>query len=99
MTEQLNTLRIKGKFPNIGYDAGKGVYTLKGNHDIPEVKLSHELQFNNKLKSASGFNVIAILVVIGIHLLVLFNYIMAYRTSTIGISKDSEDDGGITLNL
>jgi len=99
VTEQLNNLRKKGKFPDIGYNANSGVFTLQGNHEMPEVKLSHQLEFNNKLKSASGFSVIALLVVLGIHLLILFNYIMAYRTSTIGISKETEDDGGIILNL
>ena len=99
VTKQLNDLRSKGKFPNIGYNAESGVYTLEGYHEIPEVKLSDELQFHKQLKSTSGFSVTALLVVLGIHLLVLFNYIMAYRTSTIGISKETEDDGGIILNL
>ena len=96
---QLNSLRDNGKFPNIGYNANSGVFTLEGYHEIPEVKLTQELKFHNQLKSASGFSVTALLVVLGIHLLVLFNYIMAYRTSTIGISKETEDDGGIILNL
>ena len=99
ITGQLNSLRDNGKFPNIGYNANSGVFTLEGYHEIPEVKLTQELKFHNQLKSASGFSVTALLVVLGIHLLVLFNYIMAYRTSTIGISKETEDDGGIILNL
>ena len=96
---QLNKLRTKATLPKVGYDSGSGVFTLEGTHEIPELKMLGELQFSNKLKSDSGFSVTALLVALGIHLLVLFNYIMAYRTSTIGISKDCEDDGGIILDL
>lgn len=100
--EQLNTLRQKGKFPIIGYDSGQGMYILKGNNEIPEVELMggvEGLKFHESLKSANGFSVIGLLVILGIHLLILFNYLMAYRTSTIGINKYAEDDGGIILKL
>ena len=33
-----------------------------------------------------------------IHILILINYIVAYRTSNLGISKHSIEDGGMTLN-
>ena len=49
------------------------------------------------MQEADGFSVTAILVVLLIHFLILLNYIVAYRTSTLGITKNSEEDGGLIL--
>ena len=55
------------------------------------------LQFQKALQNAQGFSITAILVVLLIHILILFNYIVAYRTNTLGISKRGTEDGGIPL--
>lgn len=100
--EQLNSLRKKGKLPAIEYSADNGMFILNGYHSIPEVKLmggTEGLKFHKMLTSAKGFSILGLMVILGIHFLILFNYIFAYRTNTLGINKNTEDDGGISLQL
>ena len=54
-------------------------------------------QFKQAITKADGFSIVAIVVAILIHTLILFNYIMAYRTRTIRVGKDTEEDGGRIL--
>ena len=49
------------------------------------------------MTETTGVSVIAAIVALLIHSLVLFNYIMAYRTLTISVGKDAEEDGGRIL--
>lgn len=53
--------------------------------------------FKKKLGSVSGFSISALLVVLLIHFLILFNYIVAYRTDKIAIGTNQQNDGGIIL--
>lgn len=53
--------------------------------------------FKKKLSSTSGFSMTALLIVLLIHFLILFNYIVAYRTDKIAVGRYIQNDGGITL--
>lgn len=63
--------------------------------DLPQG--AYNFQFEKRLTEASGMGVIHFLIVILIHILILFNYIFAYRTSTLEIRKNTNDGGGATL--
>lgn len=63
--------------------------------DLPQG--AYNFQFEKRLTEASGMGVIHFLIVILIHILILFNYIFAYRTSTLEIRKNINDGGGTTL--
>lgn len=76
------------------------------NNEIEEENQSKEFKVNGGIESfefkkaiteTEGFSITAILVVLLIHLLILFNYIVARRTHVLGISKHREEDGGIIL--
>ena len=94
---QLSQLSNNAKLPVISYSSGR--YTL-GEYQCRNFSIeggTDSFKFKNALKSASGFSGTALIVVLFIHLLILFNYIVAYRTATVGIGKDMEEDGGIVL--
>ena len=97
--KELNKLSANANLPVITYNPGTRSYTLGENQTKNfEVEGSVDsFQFKKALQNASGFSITAILVVLLIHILILFNYIVAYRTSTLGISKRCEEDGGIIL--
>ena len=80
-------------------EKNSGIYTItKYQTSNFEVEGSVDsFQFKKELQNASGFSITALLVVLLIHILILFNYIVAYRTSTLGISKRGEEDGGRIL--
>lgn len=81
--------------PHINHESAE--YSL-GEEQKFEYKVNpEELQFRNKLASFSGFSIIGLAVVLLIHLFILFNYIVAYRTSTLGVNKNMDEDGGILL--
>lgn len=56
------------------------------------------LEFQRGITEASGVSFLGIVVVLFIHLLILFNYIVTYRTKTIAVGKHTEEDGGIHLS-
>jgi amino acid transporter len=58
---------------------------------------TNSFMFKKKLAEASGFSITALLVVLLIHFLILFNYIVAYRTDKIAVGRYSQDDGGRVL--
>lgn len=95
--KELNKLSSNAKLPVITYDSGSSSYTL-GENQTRNFEVEGSFQFREALQNASGFSITAILVVLLIHALILFNYIVAYRTSTLGISKRGAEDGGIILN-
>lgn len=94
---QLNKLSDNEDLPVIEEENGR--YTIRGyqkrRFDIAGGTRS--FQFKNALQNTRGFSITAILVVLLIHFLILFNYIVAYRTSTLGISKHGVEDGGKIL--
>lgn len=55
------------------------------------------LKFRKALRESSGFSVTALIVVLLIHLLILFNYIVARRTVYLHVGHGMEEDGGTLL--
>lgn len=95
LTERSQSERIK--LPYIDYDeCGMGKYTII-RYQSKDFKIVGDFKFKNAIMKAEGFSTAALFMVIFIHLLILFNYIVAYRTATIGVGKNYEEDGGIIL--
>lgn len=92
------TERSKGiELPYIDYDeSGDSRYTIT-HYQSKEFKIEGDFKFKKAIMKAEGFSTAALFMVIFIHLLILFNYIVAYRTATIGVGKNYEEDGGIIL--
>lgn len=94
--EELKKLSEEARLPIIKKDNGR--------HTITEFQkqLFHieggieSFGFKKALKK-SGFSITAIVVILLIHILILFNYIVAHRALTLGISKKTEEDGGKAL--
>lgn len=58
---------------------------------------TNKLMFKKKLISASGFSVTALLVVLLIHLLIIFNYLVAKRSNKIDVGRYSNQNSGNIL--
>ena len=89
-------LSEEAKLPIIRNISGK--YTIEG-YQHKEFNVDggvESFQFRKAIREADGFSFTALLIVLLIHTLILFNYIVAYRTSTLDIN-DSEEDGGRIL--
>lgn len=96
--EELNKLSQKAKLPVVTLHPNLGQYTIIQENQTKTFEIDVEsFQFKKALQEADGFSVTAILVVLLIHFLILLNYIVAYRTSTLGITKKGEEDGGMVL--
>lgn len=96
-SKELTTLSNNAPLPNIYESESSGRFTI-GEKQSKSFSIEEgDFEFRNALKNASGFSMVAIFLVLLIHVLILFNYIVAYRTSTIGIGKDMEEDGGRIL--
>lgn len=101
--KNLTDLSAKGKLPVVTYDSASHSYTLgelqtwtySGTDETAEITSS----FRHAIRDAEGFSFTAVLVVIMIEVMILFNYIVAYRTRSRGvIGKAGDDDGGISLD-
>lgn len=93
---EFTKLSEEAKLPIIRNISGK--YTIEG-YQHKEFNVDggvESFQFRNAIREADGFSFTALLIVLLIHTLILFNYIVAYRTSTLDIN-DSEEDGGRIL--
>lgn len=93
---EFSKLSEEAKLPIILNISGK--YTIEG-YQHKEFNVDggvESFQFRKAIRETSGFSFTALLVVLLIHTLLLFNYIVAYRTSTLDIN-DSEEDGGRIL--
>ena len=98
--DYLTSLSSMTALPIIEYDQTLRKYNIvaANQHAVFEIEGGIEsLQFKQSIREANGFSIIAIVVALLIHVLILFNYIMAYRTRTIHAGKDSEEDGGRIL--
>lgn len=110
--ETLTKLSKSAKLPVITYSNSSRCYVLGENqsHSFklydtygefmnPDMEDSakSKLKFQSALQEAEGFSLTGILVFVMIEALILFNYIVAYRTNKTGPSKIMDDDGGITL--
>ena len=93
---QFTKLSEEAKLPIIRNISGK--YTIEG-YQHKEFNVDggvESFQFKKAIRETDGFSFTALLIVLLIHTLLLFNYIVAYRTSTLDIN-DSEEDGGRIL--
>ncbi len=98
--EDLTARSKKSKLPNIRRDDLFGRHTLTSQNQSRTYTVEggiEGLEFRNALRKVDGFSPVALVVVLLIHVLILFNYIVAYRTNKIGVGKYMEEDGGITL--
>ena len=91
----LNTFSKNAPYSPIFYDSKANIYTI-GKHKANKYPIKNELQ--DAIKNLSPYTVIGIAAMVLIHLLVLFNYFMAYRTHR-QEKRRSENDGGIILNI
>jgi hypothetical protein len=58
------------------------------------------LKFRKAIIESGGISLTAIFITLLIHLLILFNYVVAYRTHTVGIKKGKKGGipGGILID-
>ena len=88
------------KLPVIVLDTESKKYVLESENQSSEFHIEggvESLKFRQALTENEGYSIVAIIVTILLHFLILFNYIVAYRTKTISVGKNAEDDGGIIL--
>lgn len=94
-SKHLTNLSNEAKLPVIENSGSR--FTITG-YQIKDFSVDTEnFMFKKKLVDASGFSITALIVVLLIHLLILFNYIVAYRTDKIAVGKYSQSDGGRVL--
>ena len=98
--EELTKRSENAKLPNIGSDMF-GRHTLTGENQSREYTVEggiQGLEFRKALRQAEGFSPMAVVLVLLIHVLILFNYIMAYRTDKTDIGGGLlAPDGGYIL--
>ncbi len=100
VSKKLCVLSNSVTLPVIGLTSG-GVHDIKQNNQVREFKIDggvDSFEFKKHITDARGFSATALLVVIIIHFMILFNYIVAYRTSTVTVGKCAEEDGGRILD-
>lgn len=98
--DRLTTFSGMTTLPIIELNPAIRRYAIVNDNQHAEFKIEggvESLQFRQSMTETSGFSVIAVVVALLIHTLILFNYIMAYRTRTIRVGKDAEEDGGRIL--
>ena len=86
--------------PVIEFDQTLRKYTITEAKQVKTYTIDggiESLKFRTAITEAEGFSILAIIVMIVINILILFNYIMAFRTRTIHVGKDTEVDGGRIL--
>lgn len=86
--------------PLVKYDPMSHAYTIKISNQVKQYQVEggvEKLEFRKAIMSAGGMNISSILFLIIVHVLILLNYFVAYRTYTIGLTKNPNNDGGVTL--
>lgn len=97
LCDALNKNIERANFPYIVKDGSTGKFKIvKKQNDNFRLQPKESSAFQERL-SRPGFSVMAIVLVLIIHLLILFNYIVAYRTHTVGVGKYSSEDGANRL--
>ncbi|MDD7319103.1 MAG: hypothetical protein SOZ80_02415 [Prevotella sp.] len=88
----------KAYFPRVTQDASSSKYVLGNNQNngFKIKEISSSLKFKNEL-SKGGISITAIAIVLVIHLIILFNYIVAHRTHTYRAGMFKEEDGAKAL--
>ena len=94
-SKHLTELSNEAKLPVIENSGSR--FTITGYQSKNFSVDTNNFMFKKKLVEASGFSVTALLVVLLIHFLILFNYIVAYRTDKIAVGRYSQNDGGRAL--
>lgn len=94
-SKYLTKLSNEAKLPVIENSGSS--YTIKGYQSKTFHIDSENFMFKTKLVDASGISITALFVVLLIHFLIMFNYVVAYRTNKIEVGRNSQNDGGITL--
>lgn len=95
--KELTKLSVNAELPEISFDSRERKHTI-GDNQQREFKIqggSESFQFCNAIREADGFSVTALLIVLLIHTLILFNYVVSYRTHTINPDILEEDGGRI----
>ena len=72
-----------------------GLYKIK-EYQVKRFE-TEPLELKEAMQGTGGFSVKALLFVLLIHILILFNYVVAYRTSTLSINKRGRNDNGRIL--
>lgn len=88
------------KLPIIVLDPATRNYILEKENQSSEFHIEggiESLEFQKALTDNEGYSIAAIVITVLLQLLIMFNYIVAYRTKTISVGKNAEDDGGIIL--
>lgn len=91
--QELNTLSNGAKLPVINNESG--LYKIK-EYQVKRFETA-PLELKEAMQGTGGFCVKALLFVLLIHILILFNYVVAYRTSTLSINKRGRNDNGRIL--
>ncbi|MGN1236744.1 MAG: hypothetical protein ACI4TS_04800, partial [Bacteroidaceae bacterium] len=77
--------------PIINYDYNRYQMDITG---YDESKISKaETNFKEKVQDTNQVGFLSVLITLLIHLIILLNYIVAYRTSTLSLSKNTNDSG------
>lgn len=88
------------KLPFVRPDPMSHAFTIIESNQAKQYQVEggiENLEFRKAIMSAGGMNISSILFLIIVHLLILLNYFVAYRTFTLGLSKNPNNDGGVTL--
>ena len=96
--EQLTIRSNKAKLPKIEREGG--IWKITEFNQCRDFHIDggvESFEFKHALQNTSGFSIIALLVVLLIHIMIIFNYIVARRTNVLRGGK-LQDDGGILLN-
>lgn len=97
VAEELQKMLDGADLPKIDHNEAY-TYTMKGSwkdNYTPKTEMTYT--FRQALSDTKGFSIIALLIVLLIHTLILFNYVVAYRTSTVKIGREINEDGGRVL--
>lgn len=96
LSEQIATYGTENKLIPV-IEGGTGApYTLSGYAQF-DLGTAPEPKFAQMLRAADGITPLGIILLIVLHLMVLLNYIVAPRSSTVAISKGKHISGGAEL--
>lgn len=88
------------KLPLVDNPPMSQAYTIIESNQAKQYQIEggiENLEFRKAIMSAGGMNISSILFLIIVHVLILLNYFVAYRTFTLGLTKNPNNDGGVTL--
>lgn len=97
--KQLTQRSKSAKLPKLTFDTSINKHTIQQDNQSKEFSIDvSSFQFRKALQDANGFSVTALIIVLLIHFLILFNYLVTRRTDIIEVGDSGlEEDGGILL--